>query len=102
MNAAIASLPPQYIHTPLQGTKTHANAKAWATAQDFEAQFLSTMAQTMFEGVKTDKTFGGGPGEDTFRSMLVEQYGQEMAKSGGIGIADQIYGEIIKLQESSK
>ena len=102
MNTAIASLSQPYIHTPLQSGKTHANAKAWATAQDFEAQFLSTMAQTMFEGVKTDKTFGGGPGEDTFRSMLVEQYGQEMAKSGGIGIADQIYGEIIKLQETSK
>ncbi len=102
MTVAMAALSQPYIHTPLQGAKAHPDARAWATAQDFEAQFLSTMAQTMFEGVKTDKTFGGGPGEDTFRSMLVEQYGQQMAKSGGIGIADKIYGEILKLQETSK
>jgi len=102
MNTALAAQAQPYVHTPLQGAAAHPNARAWSTAQDFEAQFLSTMAQTMFEGVKTDETFGGGPGEDTFRSMLVEQYGQQMAKSGGIGIADKIYGEILKLQESSK
>lgn len=102
MNTAIAAPSPSYLHTPMQGTKTHTDARAWATAQDFEAQFLSTMTQTMFEGVKTDDTFGGGTGEDTFRSMLVEQYGKQMSKSGGIGIADKVYGEILKLQESSK
>jgi Rod binding domain-containing protein len=56
----------------------------------------------MFEGAKTDETFGGGPGEDTFRSMLTSEYGKEMSKAGGIGIADKIYGEILKLQEQSR
>jgi Rod binding domain-containing protein len=97
-----APLSQTYLRTPLVSAKTHANAKAWATAQDFEAQFMSSMAQTMFEGIKTDETFGGGPGEDMFRSMLVEQYGRETAKAGGIGIADKIYGEILKLQEKAQ
>ncbi len=73
--------------------------KAWAAAQDFESQFLSSMFQSMFKGVKTDETFGGGQGEEMFRSLLVDQYSQEMTKSGGIGLADTVYSEIIKLQE---
>ena len=73
--------------------------KAWAAAQDFESQFLSSMFQSMFKGPKTDETFGGGQGEEMFRSLLVDQYGQEMTRSGGIGLADTVYSEIIKLQE---
>jgi Rod binding domain-containing protein len=102
MNVAPTPSAQTYLHTPLPAAQAHANQRAWATAQAFEAQFLSSMTQSMFEGVKTDKTFGGGPGEDTFRSMLVSQYGQEISKAGGIGIADQIYGEILKLQEKAK
>ena len=107
MNVAAAQgssgpLSQSYMQAALPKAKPHNDARAWSTAQDFESQFMSSMAQSMFEGVETDPTFGGGPGEDTFRSMLVSQYGNEMSKAGGIGIADQIYGEILKLQEKSK
>jgi Rod binding domain-containing protein len=91
--SALASL----VHTP--AATQHANARAWATAQDFESTFVSTMFQTMFQGIKTDGPFGGGQGEETFRSLLVDQYGREMTRAGGIGIADKIYGEILKMQE---
>jgi len=37
-----------------------------------------------------------------FRSLLVDQYGTQIARSGGIGIADTIYSEILKLQEAAK
>jgi Rod binding domain-containing protein len=93
----VSALASPYIHTPV--TTKHANAKAWATAQEFESNFISTMTQTMFEGLKTDGPFGGGQGEETFRSLLVDQYGKEMSQAGGIGIADKIYGEILKMQE---
>jgi len=103
MNVATQNpLTQTYMQAPLPKAKLHNDARAWATAQDFEAQFMSSMAQSMFEGVQTDETFGGGPGEDTFRSMLVSEYGKEMSKAGGVGIADQIYGEILKLQERSQ
>jgi Rod binding domain-containing protein len=102
MTIAAPSFIQNYIPTPVAPTKTHTDARAWATAQDFEAQFMSSMVQTMFEGIKTDETFGGGSGEDTFRSMLTSEYGKEMSKAGGVGIADQIYREIIKLQEQSQ
>jgi Rod binding domain-containing protein len=96
----VAPLVSSYVHTP--AASHHANARAWATAQDFESTFISTMAQTMFEGLKTDGPFGGGQGEETFRSLLVDQYGKEMTRAGGIGIADKIYGEILKMQEHAQ
>tara|TARA_R110000824_G_scaffold390760_20_gene588048 strand:- start:5463 stop:5771 length:309 start_codon:yes stop_codon:yes gene_type:complete len=102
MNIAASPLIQTYIQTPNAAARPHSDARAWATAQDFEAQFMSTMAQSMFEGVKTDETFGGGQGEDMFRSLLIEQYGQQMSKAGGVGIADKIYGEILKLQEQAQ
>lgn len=94
---------PAFLH--VGGAQQSANTprgkdpKAWAAAQDFESQFISSMFQSMFKGLKTDETFGGGQGEEMFRSLLVDQYSQEMAKSGGIGLADTVYSEIIKLQE---
>lgn len=86
------------------GAKTPENARgdaaaARTAAEDFEAQFLAIYAESMFSGVKTDGPFGGGHGETVFRSMLLQEYGMEMARSGGVGIADQVYREILKLQE---
>ncbi len=69
------------------------------TAQDFEAVFLSQMLKPMFETVKTDSMFGGGHGEDAYRGMMVDEVGKSIAKSGGIGIADSVYRELLKLQE---
>ena len=60
------------------------------------------MFQSMFKGVKTDETFGGGQGEEMFRSLLVDQYSQEMTKSGGIGLADSVERELLALQEGSR
>ncbi len=78
------------------------DARAWETARDFEAQFVSVLLQPMFEGTGEDSAFGGGPGEGMFRSLLVEQYGREMVKSGGIGLADAVYREMLKMQEQPR
>ena len=60
------------------------------------------MLAPMFEGLETDELFGGGPGEDIYRSILVEEYGKAIARSGGIGIADAVQREILRLQEVSQ
>jgi Rod binding domain-containing protein len=74
-------------------------AKARDVAEKFEAQFLSIMFQQMFEGVKTDGPFGGGTGEEMFRSLMTEAMAKQTAKSGGIGLADTIQRELLKMQE---
>jgi flagellar protein FlgJ len=71
-------------------------------AEEFEAVFLNTMLETMFAGVKTDGMFGGGQSEGMYRSMMNQEYANAIAKSGGIGIADDLYEEILRTQESSQ
>ncbi len=74
--------------------------KARATAEDFESFFLSQMLQPMFASVKTNDLFGGGHAEDMWRSMMVDEYGKMVAKSGGVGIADAMMSQLIASQEA--
>lgn len=74
-------------------------AEAKETAVSFEALFLSQMFEHMTSGLDVDPTFGGGPGEKAFRSLLDNEYATSIAKAGGIGVAEPIYREILKLQE---
>lgn len=68
-------------------------------AEDFEAVFLSQMMSHMFEGIETDENFGGGHGEDMVKSMLTDEYGKLIARTGGIGVADYVKREMLTLQE---
>jgi Rod binding domain-containing protein len=52
----------------------------------------------MFEGLPTDGLGGGGAGEAMFRPMLVQRYAEAMSKAGGIGLADNVMAEMIRLQ----
>jgi len=70
-------------------------------AIEFEAVFLAQMLAPMFEGLKSDALFGGGPGEDMYRAMMVEEYGKAIARAGGVGIADMVQREILALQEAA-
>lgn len=72
--------------------------KIQETARAFETSFLSTMIQQMFVGLKTDGPFGGGPGEEMFRSFLTDAMARKITQSGGIGVADSVAREMLKLQ----
>ena len=54
-------------------------------AREFEAVFLSQFLSAMWEGIEVDPTLGGGHGEEVFRSMLLNEYGRNMARAGGLG-----------------
>ena len=68
------------------------------TAKDFEAQFMSAMLKPLFDTLPTDGPFGGGEAEGIWRSFLTDAIGSQIAKSGGIGIADSVQREMLKLQ----
>ena len=70
-------------------------------AESFEAFFLTRMMESMFEGVSTDGIFGGGHAEKIYRSMLLDQYGKEMAKVGGVGVKDWVMRSILEMQEQN-
>jgi len=72
--------------------------KAKAAAQNFEAMFLNTMFQQMQTGIDGDGPFGGSGALKVWRSFLTDQYAQSFAKAGGIGIANQVYQELLRQQ----
>ena len=85
-------------HGKLTSTK---QTKARAAAQDFEAVFLNSMFQHMFTGISGDGPFGGSGAVGVWRSVLTDEYAKSFAKSGGIGIADQVYRTLIARQEAN-
>lgn len=74
-------------------------AEARKTAEEFEAVFLGQMLQPMFANIEAAEPFGGSSSERIWKAMQVEEYGKAMAKSGGIGLADAVFREILKTQE---
>lgn len=86
LEAALAKVSPQ------------AQQKAHATAQDFEAMFLNTMFSQMTTGVRGDGPFGDTQATGVWRSMLTDEYAKTFAKSGGVGISDDVFRTLILQQ----
>ena len=100
-NASLAQQTAQSVKSPLSNSANLDKDTAYQAATDFEAQVLSILNQSMFAGIETDGYFGGGHGEEMFRSMLVDEYSGEMVKSGGLGLTDTIYRQILEMQEAN-
>jgi len=54
----------------------------------------------MFETIPTDSMMGGGQAESVYRGLMVDEMSKSLSKAGGIGIADSVYRELLKLQEA--
>lgn len=74
-------------------------AQARKAAQEFEGVFLSQMLQPMFKDLAPAEPFGGGPGDEVWRTMQVDEFGKALAKAGGIGLSEAIYRQMMKMQE---
>jgi len=88
--------------TPTSAAELAKRGHTHETAVKFEASFLSTMLQTMFQNVGASAPFGGGAGEDMWKSFLSEAMAKQMAKRGGIGISRSVEREMLKLQGLSE
>lgn len=82
--------------TPQQTQEADAMRRA---AEEFESVFLSEMLGPMFEGLDTEGLGGGGMGEQIFRPMLIERYAEAIGRAGGVGIADSVVREFMRMQE---
>ena len=79
-----------------------AAAKARKTATEFEAMFLEQSLDRVFaDGGEEGPLGANGTGGDVYRSMLVKEYAGSIVKSGGVGIAGQVFQEMLKLQEGA-
>lgn len=89
MNSTAVSQPRRSINT----------AAAEKAAKEYEGVFISQMLKEMYAGVSTNSEFGGGAGEDMFRSLTIDEYGKKIAANGGFGLAKHILSELIAVQE---
>ncbi len=74
--------------------------KAHAVASDFESVYIADAFKAMFKDVSVDPLNGKSDNSnETWRDMLIDQYAKDFVKKGGIGIADGIAAQLIKIQE---
>jgi hypothetical protein len=64
--------------------------------------YLSQMISPMFAGLECEGEFDGGSAEQSWRGMMVNEYGKSIARAGGLGIAAPVKAELIRLQEAKK
>ena len=88
---------------PVRAPAATGNAAAASkSAKEFESVFISQFLGTMFSGIPTDGPFGGGQGEEMFRSMMVNEYGKSIEARGGFGLANAVTRQLLKHQEAAQ
>jgi flagellar protein FlgJ len=76
------------------------SAKLWKTARDFEAMALSEFLKPMFDTVNSKSNlFSGGEAEKSWKPMLVDEIGKQIAAHGGLGLAGPIHDAMLRMQE---
>ncbi len=82
-----------------QPAATANRAKAREAAEDFEAVFLNSMIEQMYTGMDGDGPFGGKGANGVWRSFMTQEFAKSIARSGGIGIAGEVYKTLLAQQE---
>jgi Rod binding domain-containing protein len=96
LNASLASLGD--AQTSQVEAMLKIKGKAKSASGDFESMFLNSMFQQMNTKTDGDGPFGGSGALKVWRSLLTDQYAKMFTQSGGIGIAQHVYDELLKLQ----
>ena len=96
------SVDPALVRPLVATTNPAVTARMRETAEAFEASFLSQMLKPMFEGLKTDGPFGGGEAEGTWRGFMIDAMAKQTVRAGGIGLADQVVAQMLKMQEQAQ
>jgi len=74
-----------------------------AQARELEGIFINTLMKEMFSSLHSDgASMGGGFAEDTWRGLQAEQMANAVSEAGGIGLADAIMGDLLKIQEANQ
>ena len=100
MDLATPALPIDVLNPVRAPNANGANTPAAIrkVAEDFEASFLQAMLQPMFNALSTDGPMGGGQGEAAYKSFMVDAMTRQMARSGGIGLADSVVRQMLQMQ----
>lgn len=77
-------------------------AQIRTVAEDFEAFFAGLVFDEMTAEMEPDPLTGGGEAEGMFRSLLNQEFGKSVARSGSLGIADIVQRQLLQLQETQR
>ncbi|MBM3618073.1 MAG: hypothetical protein FJX23_05945 [Alphaproteobacteria bacterium] len=83
----------------LNKAKTYNEEQLTEKANEFEQVFISQMLNHMFDSIETNEMFGGGEGEEAYKSFMLDEYSKLIVQTGGIGVADHVKAEMIRMQE---
>ena len=76
------------------------SAQMMGAAHDFESVFATQMMTPMFEGLEVNPMFGGGKGEEMFRTVLLDEYGKQMGQNDSLHMVNQLADAMLKAQEA--
>lgn len=68
------------------------------TAQEFESVFLAQLLGALNTGLGQGLTGEGGDA-DVYQDMFNQEVARLISRTGGIGVADAIFREMLKMQE---
>jgi peptidoglycan hydrolase FlgJ len=69
------------------------DAATRTAAEEFEAVFIASFLGPMLDQARPT-TLGGGAGEQMFSSLLADHIAREIARSGGIGLAQSVAAQL--------
>ena len=91
----LAGLPDAAPATDIPENIAAENPRLRAEAERFEAAFLAEMLRHSGLG-RMPESFDGGAGEAAFAGSLVQEYANRIAATGTLGIAEQIYNNLVE------
>lgn len=70
--------------------------------REFESLFVKQMLDAMYNTLNPEENlFYGGQAENMFQDMLNMEYARDMSHSGVFGLADAMYDQLSRAQQSS-
>lgn len=79
----------------MSAAKNMTPERADAVSKDFESLFVSQMMEPMFGDSVGADAFGSEDTDEIYKGLMVKEYGKLIVKSGGIGIASNIYNQLM-------
>ena len=74
--------------------KSKDEEKLMQSCRELESVFLSKVMETMRASIPRSEFITRSFAEETFESMLYDEYAREISKNGSIGIAEMIYKQL--------
>lgn len=84
---------------PLKKPASAEQKKLWDACKDFESIFIGQTLRQMRESVQTSDPLNQGAANKMWRGMLDDETAKSMSKSGGVGLAEGLYRQLVNRVE---